>query len=100
MLGIEAIYLGNAEVTHFADVSTVTIHHAVEEIYAGDRLVQPSYEAANNYLPRAPESKISARVISVYGGVSQGGQNSIVTLNKGERDGLGERPCAGVVSQR
>jgi hypothetical protein len=88
VLGIEAIYLGNAEVTHFADVSTIAITHAVEEINAGDRLVLPSVEEVNTYLPRAPESNISARVISVYGGVSQGGQNSVITLNKGARDGL------------
>jgi len=88
MLGIEAIYLGNAEVTRFADVSTVAITHAVQEIYAGDRLVLPAVEEVNTYLPRAPESHISARVISVYGGVSQGGQNSVITLNKGARDGL------------
>jgi hypothetical protein len=88
VLGIEAIYLGNAEVTHFADVSTVAITHSVQEIYAGDRLVLPSVEAVNTYLPRAPESNISARVISIYGGVSQGGQNSVITLNKGVRDGL------------
>lgn len=88
VLGIEAIYLGNAEVTHFADVSTVAITHSVQEIYAGDRLVLPSVEAVNTYLPRAPESNISTRVISVYGGVSQGGQNSVITLNKGARDGL------------
>ena len=88
VLGIEAIYLGNADVTHLADISTVRINQAVEEIYAGDRLVQPSYDSENNYLPRAPESKISATIISIYGGVSEGGQNSIVTLNKGERDGL------------
>jgi nucleoid-associated protein YgaU len=88
VLGIEAIYLGNAEVTRFADVSTVAITHAVQEIYAGDRLVLPSIEEANTYLPRAPEDNISARVISVYGGVTQGGQNSVITLNKGKRDGL------------
>jgi hypothetical protein len=88
VLGIEAIYLGNAEVTHFADVSTVAITHSVQEIYAGDRLVLPSVEEVNTYLPRAPESNISARVISVYGGVSQGGQNSVITLNKGARNGL------------
>jgi nucleoid-associated protein YgaU len=87
-LGIEAIYLGNAEVTRFADISTVVITHAVQEIYAGDRMVLPSAEAVNAYLPRAPESNISARVISIYGGVSQGGQNSVITLNKGARDGL------------
>lgn len=87
-LGIEAIYLGNAEVTHFADVSTVSITRSVQEIYAGDRMVLPSVDAVNAYLPRAPETKISARVISIYGGVSQGGQNSIITLSKGASDGL------------
>ena len=88
VLGIEAIYLGNAEITRFADISTIAITHAVEEIYAGDRLVVPSVGVANTYLPRAPENNISARIISIYGGVSQGGQNSVVTLNKGARDGL------------
>jgi hypothetical protein len=87
-LGIEAIYLGNAEVTHFADVSTVAITRSIQDIYAGDRLVLPSVEAVNAYLPRAPETKISARVISIYGAVSQGGQDSVITLNKGARDGL------------
>jgi hypothetical protein len=87
-LGIEAIYLGKAEVTSFADVSTVAITHSVEEIHAGDRLIVPSIEEASTYLPRAPEKNISARVISVYGGVSQGGQDSVITLNKGKRDGL------------
>lgn len=88
VLGIEAIYLGNAEVTHFADISTVTITRAVEEINAGDRLVLHTEDEPLYYLPRAPESKISARVISIYGGVSQGGQNTVITLNKGARDGL------------
>jgi hypothetical protein len=88
VLGIEAIYLGDAEVTHFAKVSTITITHAVEEINAGDRLVLHTEDETSNYLPRAPEKKISARVISIYGGVSQGGQNNVITLNKGARDGL------------
>jgi hypothetical protein len=88
ILGIEAIYLGNGEVTSFADVSTLRITQSVEEIYAGDRLIAHSSEAIGAYLPRAPESRISARVISVYGGVSQAGQNAAITLNKGARDGL------------
>lgn len=88
VLGVEALYLGNAEVTDFADVSTVSITHSVQEIYKGDRLVMPSGETVNAYLPRAPGSDISARVISVYGGVSQAGQNTVITLNKGKRDGL------------
>ncbi len=89
VLGIEAIYLGDAEVTAFADVSTIAITRSELEIHKGDRLVAPSGTAAvNTYLPRAPGGNISARVISVYGGVSQAGQNTVITLSKGKRDGL------------
>ena len=88
VLGVEAIYLGDAEATDFADVSTIVVTHSVQEIYKGDRLVAPSGSAVNTYLPRAPGSDISARVISIYGGVSQAGQNAVITLNKGKRDGL------------
>lgn len=87
-LGIEAIYLGRAEATDFANVSTVSISESLQEMNAGDRLILPSGDAVSNYLPHAPTSNIAARVISVYGGVSQAGQNTIITLNKGSRDGL------------
>jgi len=88
LLGIEAIYLGEAEVKKFADVSTMLITNTVQEVRQGDHLVVPSTEAANSYLPRAPATDIAARVISVYGGVSQAGQYMAITLNKGIRDGL------------
>ena len=88
LLGVEAVYLGDAEVTSFAEISTVSITHSIQETHRGDRLVAPSAETATTYLPRAPESNISARVISVYGGVSQAGQNTAITLNKGSRDGV------------
>ena len=88
VLGVEAVYLGNAKVTNFAEISTVSITLSNQETYRGDRLVAPSAETATTYLPRAPENKISARVISVYGGVSQAGQNAVITLNKGTRNGV------------
>jgi len=88
VLGHEAIYLGDVSVNEFADVSSVVITNANQEINGGDRLMAPNDPVARNYLPRAPESNLSARVISIYGGVSLGGQNTVITLNKGERDGL------------
>jgi len=88
ILGHEAIYLGDVSVKEFGDVSTTVITDTKQEINIGDRLVAPNETASRNYLPRAPESNISASVISIYGGVSLGGQNTVVTLNKGERDGL------------
>ena len=88
VLGYEAIYLGEAEAEKIADISTFRIAKAVQEMNKGDRLVQTSGEVPSNYVPRAPEGHIAARVISIYGGVSQAGQNGIITLNKGARDGL------------
>ncbi|MBI5429508.1 MAG: LysM peptidoglycan-binding domain-containing protein [Nitrosomonadales bacterium] len=88
VLGIEAVYLGNAEVSKFADVSTIAVTYSKQEIHSGDRLVVPSSEEIGTYLPRAPEGKIAAQVISIYGGVARGGQNTVITLSKGARDGL------------
>lgn len=88
VLGIEAVYLASAEVKAYADVSTISVTRAVQETYQGDRLIPASGDAPGAYFPRAPETSISARVISVYGGVSQAGQNVAIVLNKGARDGL------------
>ncbi|MBI4938518.1 MAG: LysM peptidoglycan-binding domain-containing protein [Nitrosomonadales bacterium] len=88
VLGHEAIYLGEANVEKYADVSTIRITKSNQEITKGDRLIQISGEVPSNYVPHAPANQIAARVISIYGGVSQGGQNTVITLNKGQRDGL------------
>jgi hypothetical protein len=88
VLGREAIYLGTVEVQKFDTVSTVVVISAKQEIAIGDRLVVPDLTVSHNYLPRAPDSQINASVISIYGGVSQAGKNTVVTLNKGQRDGV------------
>jgi hypothetical protein len=88
VLGHEVVYLGDGTVEKFGAVSTLRINRAIQEINKGDRLIQPGVTQSVNYLPHAPEKEINARVISIYGGVSQGGQNTVITLNKGLRDGL------------
>ncbi len=87
-LGLEAIYLGDAQVEKFDKISTVRITKAVQEINKGDRLIPASGEIINNFIPHATDPGVSARVISIYGGVSQAGQNAIVTINKGRLDGM------------
>lgn len=87
-LGYEAIYLGDASIQKYDAVTTLKITKSVLDIQKGDNFMQSSVGASNNYIPRSPSSKIRARIISIYGGVDQGGQNSVITLNKGSRDGL------------
>ncbi len=88
ILGYEAVYLGDAKVEKFADISAISIVRSVEEILKGDRLVPTPATAFNNYAPHAPDKAIKGRIISVYGGVTEIGRSSIVTLSKGARDGL------------
>lgn len=88
VLGYEAIYLGDAEVEKFADVSTISIVSSAQEIFKGDRLIPAPPTEFINYAPHAPEQDINGRIISVYGGVTEIGKGSIVVLNKGAQDRL------------
>ncbi|MEE8617892.1 MAG: LysM peptidoglycan-binding domain-containing protein [Nitrosomonadaceae bacterium] len=88
VLGYEAIYLGDAKVEKFDDVSTISIVRSVQEIFQGDRLVLAPPTMFANYAPHAPSKDIKGRIISVYGGVTEFGKGSIVVLSKGTHDGL------------
>ncbi len=88
-LGHEATFLGEARVTKYGHVSTVEIIRSPREIYAGDYLLPaPPEVGLDNYVPRAPEKKIDARIIAAYGGLFEVGGNSIVAISRGTRDGL------------
>ena len=88
ILGYEAIYLGDANIQKHDEITTLKITKSVLDIQKGDNFIQSSVGLASNYIPRSPSSKIRAKIISIYGGVDQGGQNSIITINKGRQDGL------------
>jgi hypothetical protein len=87
-LGYEAVYLGDARITRFGAPATLGITKSTQEINIGDRLVEMKEEATRAYVPHAPENAIFGRIVSAYGGVAEVGKGSIVTLNKGSRDGL------------
>lgn len=87
-LGMESIYLGSAELQSSGEISSLLITHSAQEIYQGDRLMAPATSPIGAYIPRAPDTLIKGQVISVLGGVSQAGQNSVVVISKGQRDGV------------
>jgi hypothetical protein len=88
VLGTEAIYLGDLNVTQYGAPASGDIVRAKEEIFTKDRLVVSPDEFKTSFIPHAPEKEINGRIISIYGGVAEAGPNSVVTINRGEADGL------------
>lgn len=97
VLGYEAAYLGTAELTRAGRMdagqtdqapATLLIKTARQEIGVGDRLVPLTQRSFARYLPHAPTQPIEGRIVSLYGEGLNAGQNQIVALNRGQRDGL------------
>lgn len=89
ILGYEALYVGTGFKTRDGDPATFDIRKATSEVRVGDRAM-PLDEAVLDplFLPQPAPANTRARIISVYGGVSQIGQYAVVVLSRGEKDGI------------
>lgn len=88
LLGVEAQYLGDAKITKYGEPASADIIKAKEEIFAKDRLVEADDTVITNFVPHAPETLISGRILNIYGGVAVAGPESIVAISRGAADGV------------
>lgn len=88
VLGHEAIDLGSARLLRSGTPATIRITTSREEIARGDRLLPTQRPELGAYVPRAPETEISARILNLYGAMNEGGRHSIVMINRGSKDGV------------
>jgi hypothetical protein len=89
LLGREAIYLGDAQISEFGEVSTVLLTKATQEIAPGDRLAKTPPSQSLSYVPHAPRNSIKGRVIAgPDGSVSEIGSLHVVIINRGSREGM------------
>jgi LysM repeat protein len=100
VLGYEAPYLGTAELIRAAEErkladgkvdivpATLTVRTVRKEIGVGDRLAPVPQRSFARYVPHAPAQPIAGQIISIYGEALTGGQNQIVALNRGAKDGM------------
>lgn len=84
----EAFFLGNAQLVQPGEPATLRITRAKEEITRGDWLKPAPEPTIVAYVPHRPNQEVNARVMSIYGGVNEGGTNSVVALNRGASDGI------------
>lgn len=88
VLGYEGIYVGDGAVTSSGDPSRLRLTNTTREVLVGDYLLEPENSIPANFLPRAPESGIDGRIISVVDGISLIGQYQVVIINRGIRHGI------------
>jgi hypothetical protein len=98
VLGFEGRYVGTAEYMR-AGVeatgekaavvpATFRITSTRLEAVVGDRLSPVPQQELAAYVPRPPPNPVDGRIISIYGDGLRAGQNQVVAINRGQRDGL------------
>ncbi|HEU4458721.1 MAG TPA: LysM peptidoglycan-binding domain-containing protein [Methylibium sp.] len=96
VLGYEGVYVATAQyeregtTNEKGEVVPATFRIAESRLEAnvGNRLAPSQAKDYSPYVPRAPGAPVAGRIVSVYGEALNAGQNQIVALNKGARDGL------------
>jgi hypothetical protein len=101
ILGYEARFVGSANYVREGGSSaaadgkgnvpvpaTFEITAVKEEVGVGDRLTSAPPRDYSNFAPRAPAKPVAGQVIQVYGDGLIAGQNHVVSINRGTRDGL------------
>lgn len=92
VIAYEAAFLGTVKLDRVAKTSdgvdTFIVSNSKEEMAVGDRLVPIPPMPILNYVPHPPERQVTARVVSIYGGVSNAGSNQVISINRGTNAGL------------
>jgi hypothetical protein len=99
VLGFEGRYVGTAEALQAQGTQTVDGKSMIVpatfrvtstrlEAVVGDRLSPVPQQELVAYVPRSPANPVDGRVVSIYGDGVRAGQNQVVAINRGSRDGI------------
>ena len=100
IIGYEAPYVGTADLVRLGEERTAAngkpelvpatfqIRQVKQEAGIGDRLAPAPQRDLQRYVPHAPDAPMTGQIVSLYGDALTAGQNQIVALNRGARDGV------------
>lgn len=88
VLGYQGIYVGQGRLDRTGDPATLRMIDSVQEVVVGHYVLPEEDASPVNFFPKAPESEIEGRIISVLSGSLLIGQYAVVVLNRGADSGL------------
>lgn len=89
IIGYQALYVGEAVINKYDDLSTATVTQSSREVLNGDRLMPRSEkDSSRDFIPKNPGNTVSGNIISVVDGVLEIGQYQIVVIDLGTSDGM------------
>ena len=101
VLGFEAAFVGTAEFARAEESRPTADGKSVlpvpakfvmtsvrQEAGVGDRLSPVPQRDFTAYVPHSPAGAMSGQIITIYGEALTAGQNQIVTINRGSREGI------------
>lgn len=90
VLGIRAKDIGAGSIKAIDDdIATLIATRSIEEIRINDRLLELEQRKIDaNFYPSAPPENTEGVIMSIEGAVSTGGMLDVVSINRGERDGM------------
>lgn len=88
VVGYQGIYVGEGALSRGGDPATVALTDTNREALRGDRLLPETVDIPLNFFPKAPDTEVDGRIISVVDGLYLIGQYQTVVMNRGARDGL------------
>ncbi len=97
VLGFEGRYVGTAEYVRTGSSvqmpgavvpDTFQITNTRLEAVIGDRLSPVPQQDLAAFVPRPPPNPVDGQIVSIYGDGLRAGQNQVVAINRGQRDGM------------
>ena len=100
ILGYEGRFVGTAEHVKVGDTQLASAGRGVVvpdtfritstrlEAGLGDRLSPVPQQDFVAYVPHAPSGAVDGRIVGIYGDGLKAGQNQVVSINRGSRDGI------------
>ncbi|MBA3581535.1 MAG: LysM peptidoglycan-binding domain-containing protein [Gammaproteobacteria bacterium] len=89
VLGYEAVLVSEADLKKVGDPATLEVVRSVRETLNGDRILPPDEgQVSYNFVPKAPKAFIEGHIIALMDALTQTGQNQVVVIDLGVRDGM------------